>query len=487
MFLATFLRPSYSEGVKTLSLKFILLGAVALSVIAVGATYGYKKLSSNDGVDVEQAAAREKEKELNERIAQLEQKLGNIETRATTSMERETATKTDTISGELSALKEQNLLLKKQLTVTKLALPVPPPAPITPPVPPPSQTNVTPQKGAIISSVKPAIAYISSRAGKGSGFVVAPNVVVTNEHVVRDSFRVYLHLSSGGTTTGYVSGRNKENDLAIITIPTTSITPLVFGDSGEASLKQGDALYAFGFPFGLSGDPSFNEGSLSRRLDFEGKNYLEISNPIHPGNSGGPLVNESGKVVGVDIAIYGNQSASGNLVGETIKFAIPGNAAKSVVDALIGKMRPLSVEKKRQIDQYEDFMDDFDTTIIAIGAEMIEASDAVTRNSTTDLKQSSADLDQLLGKLRNIKDRIPAFPFVNKFQNAVADITQLTQSSKELADGYIDYIAHGGDQNPDLNSVKYIQNVVETIKTSSNQYYDDRDALNASALEFLSY
>jgi hypothetical protein len=89
--------------------------------------------------------------------------------------------------------------------------------------------------------------------------------------------------------------------------------------------------------------------------------------------------------------------------------------------------------------------------------------------------------------LRNIKDRIPAFPFVNKFQNAVADITQLTQSSKELADGYIDYIAHGGDQNPDLNSVRYIQNVVETIKTSSNQYYDDRDALNASALEFLSY
>jgi S1-C subfamily serine protease len=354
-------------------------------------------------------------------------------------------------------------------------------------VPPPSSTNVTPQKGAIIASVKPAIAYISSRAGKGSGFVVAPNVVVTNEHVVRDSFRVYLHLSSGGTTTGYVSGRNKESDLAIITIPTTSISPLLFGDSGEASLKQGDALYAFGFPFGLSGDPSFNEGSLSRRLDFEGKNYLEISNPIHPGNSGGPLVNESGKVVGVDIAIYGNQSASGNLVGETIKFAIPGNAAKSVVDALIGKMRPLSVEKKRQIDQYEDFMDDFDTTIIAIGAEMIEASDAVTRNSTTDLKQSSTDLDQLLGKLRNIKDRIPAFPFVNKFQNAVADITQLTQSSKELADGYIDYIAHGGDQNPDLNSVRYIQNVVETIKTSSNQYYDDRDALNASALEFLSY
>src|SRR3989338_11216306 len=142
--------------------------------------------------------------------------------------------------------------------------------------------------------------------------------VLTNAHVVKGVSAVDIYLSDG-ISGGTVIGRDEKIDLALLQIVGTSVasfSSVQFGDSEKVA--QGDEVFTFGYPFGFRGDVSFKEGTISRRID----NYLETSAEIHPGNSGGPLVNADGNVVGVNSASFG-QSIKGIAVGETIKFAIP--------------------------------------------------------------------------------------------------------------------------------------------------------------------
>jgi hypothetical protein len=92
-------------------------------------------------------------------------------------------------------------------------------------------------------------------------------------------------------------------------------------------------VYTLGYPFGIKGEVSFKDGTVSRRTTIEGGTYIETSAEIHPGNSGGPLVNDSGQVVGINVAMLG-QSVNGVNLGETIKLAIPINLAKAFIASL---------------------------------------------------------------------------------------------------------------------------------------------------------
>ncbi len=96
---------------------------------------------------------------------------------------------------------------------------------------------------------------------------------------------------------------------------------------------QGDDVFTLGYPFGLEGDVSFKEGTISRRISSNDTTYLETSAEIHPGNSGGPLVNKYGEVIGINTASYG-QTIEGVIIGEAIKFAIPINIAKDIIPEL---------------------------------------------------------------------------------------------------------------------------------------------------------
>src|SRR3989338_11570829 len=107
-----------------------------------------------------------------------------------------------------------------------------------------------------------------------------------------------VRLTDGSTFSGTVVGRNEDIDLAIIKISAPNLTAVELGNSD--AVQQGDSVYALGYPFGLAGDVSFKDGTLSRRLVSEGKVYLETSVEIHPGNSGGPLVDSFGRVVGIN-------------------------------------------------------------------------------------------------------------------------------------------------------------------------------------------
>ena len=181
----------------------------------------------------------------------------------------------------------------------------------------------------IINKVKPAVVYIQTVDGSGSGMIIENDgYILTNAHVVKGVTNVEISLLTGETLPGTVVGRDEAVDLAIVKVSYPQKLPKIeFGDSNRTN--QGDDVFTFGFPFGIEGDVSFKEGTISRRIG----GYLETSAEIHPGNSGGPLVNVRGKVIGINTAILG-KSVDGVQLGETIKFAIPINVAVELIPEL---------------------------------------------------------------------------------------------------------------------------------------------------------
>ena len=191
-----------------------------------------------------------------------------------------------------------------------------------------SSRQVTSNSGAsldnatLIEKIKPTVVYIKTSKGSGSGFVIeSDGYILTNAHVVSGVDHADVTFSNGDYALATVFATNEVFDLALLKVNKTNLHKLDFGPSDDNSLPQGAEVFTFGFPFGLEGDVSFKEGTVSRRLE-EGK-YLEISAEIHPGNSGGPLVNRQGQVVGINTAIYSTSQVQGVILGETIKFAMP--------------------------------------------------------------------------------------------------------------------------------------------------------------------
>jgi serine protease Do len=165
----------------------------------------------------------------------------------------------------------------------------------------------------------------------GSGFIVDPDgYIVTNNHVIKDAGEITVILQDGTRYTAKVKGRDPKTDLALLKIEAPEKLAYVrFGDSDKA--KVGDWVIAVGNPFGLGG--SVSAGIISARgRDIQSgpyDDYLQIDAPINRGNSGGPLFDASGKVVGVNTAIF---SPGGGNVG--IGFAIPAALAGPVIAEL---------------------------------------------------------------------------------------------------------------------------------------------------------
>ena len=165
----------------------------------------------------------------------------------------------------------------------------------------------------------------------GSGFIIsADGYVVTNHHVIHNAEEISVKLHNGDHYPATVVGRDLKTDLALLKIDTREPLPYVeFGDSDGA--RVGDWVIAVGNPFGLGG--SVSAGIISARgRDLRSgpfDDFLQIDAPINRGNSGGPLFDRQGKVIGVNTAIF---SPSGGNVG--IGFAIPSSLAKTVVASL---------------------------------------------------------------------------------------------------------------------------------------------------------
>ena len=177
----------------------------------------------------------------------------------------------------------------------------------------------------------------SSQSGaEGSGFVYdAKGDIVTNEHVIDGASTVRVKLSDGSTYKATVVGKDTSTDIAVLHIdaPSSKLTPLALGDS--SALVVGDGVVAIGNPFGLdntvtSGIVSAINREISAPDGTPIEGAIQTDAAINHGNSGGPLFNLAGKVVGVTSQI---QSDSGGNDG--IGFAVPSSTVKNIADQLI--------------------------------------------------------------------------------------------------------------------------------------------------------
>lgn len=166
------------------------------------------------------------------------------------------------------------------------------------------------------------------RAAAGSGFLIDPDgYVVTNNHVISDASAIEVTLKDGRTFDAELLGADNKTDLAVLKITTDEALPfVVWGDSDRT--RVGDWVLAVGNPFGLGG--TVTAGIVSARGRDIGSgpydDFIQVDAPINRGNSGGPLFDSTGRVIGVNTAIF---SPTGGNVG--IGFAIPADLAQEIV------------------------------------------------------------------------------------------------------------------------------------------------------------
>jgi serine protease Do len=167
---------------------------------------------------------------------------------------------------------------------------------------------------------------------KGSGFIIDSNgTIITNNHVVKGEKTVTITLSDGDTYPAKVIGTDPKTDLAVLKINASK--PLPYVDLGPSQdVEPGQWVVAMGNPFGLGGTVTAGIVSALGRDIGDGPydRFIQIDAPINEGNSGGPLFNQKGQVIGINTAIL---SPSGGSVG--IGFAIPSDTIKRVVTQLI--------------------------------------------------------------------------------------------------------------------------------------------------------
>jgi putative serine protease PepD len=171
---------------------------------------------------------------------------------------------------------------------------------------------------------------------EGSGFVVdSSGDIVTNQHVVAGENGIKVTFQDGKTAKATVVGTDPSTDIAVIkvSVDASELHPLAFGSS--AAVEVGQSVAAIGSPFGLpetltSGIISALNRTISAPNNFSISGAIQTDAPINHGNSGGPLLNSSGQVIGVNAQI---ESDSGGNDG--VGFAIPSDAVKSVSDTII--------------------------------------------------------------------------------------------------------------------------------------------------------
>jgi len=171
-----------------------------------------------------------------------------------------------------------------------------------------------------------------TRQSLGSGFVIDKSgIIITNNHVIADADEITVNFTDGTKLIAELMGRDAKTDLAVLKVkPKNPLTAVSFGDSSTARI--GDWVMAIGNPFGLGGSVTLGIVSAIGRDINSGPydNFIQTDAAINRGNSGGPLFNMDGEVVGINTAII---SPSGGSIG--IGFSIPANLAKRVVDQLI--------------------------------------------------------------------------------------------------------------------------------------------------------
>ena len=212
---------------------------------------------------------------------------------------------------------------------------------------PQSVENVPQEQGLSLQAVYekniPSVVSIScqtqSGSSSGTGVILSQKgYIVTNAHVVENAQSVTVQLTDDRTYQASLVGSDEISDLAVLQIPADDLTPAEFGDSD--ALRVGDTVTAIGDPLGVEFRGSFTDGIISainRDVSIEGRtmSLIQTNAALNSGNSGGPLINCYGQVIGINtmkIGVFTSQTGV-----EGLGFAIPSATVKDIVDQIINQ------------------------------------------------------------------------------------------------------------------------------------------------------
>jgi S1-C subfamily serine protease len=269
---------------------------------------------------------------------------------------------------------------------------------------------------SVVESAGPAVVSISvggkqhhqaaDHVGAGSGVVIAPDgYILTNDHVVRNAKNLMVGLTDGTSLSASLIGKDPATDLAVIRANASYLPSSILGSSD--SLRVGQLVIAMGNPFGFQSTVSTGViSALGRTLrSTQGRlieNIIQHTAPLNPGNSGGPLVDSSGKVAGINTAIIA--------MAQGIGFSIPANTAKWVVSQILthgrvrrgflgiaGRQRPMD----RRIVRFHGLNTNYAVEVLSVesrgpaGLAGLRAGDLIVAVNGSDV-QSVDDLHRFL-------------------------------------------------------------------------------------------
>jgi S1-C subfamily serine protease len=174
---------------------------------------------------------------------------------------------------------------------------------------------------------------IQQQQGQGSGFITrSDGVVLTNAHVVEGASEVTVTLPDGRSFNGKVLGGDRFTDVAVVKVVATGLPVAPLGDSGK--LRPGEWAIAIGNPFGLDNTVTAGIISAIQRTNAVGEGqrvpYIQTDAAVNPGNSGGPLINDRGQVIGINTAIR-------QAPGAGLSFAVPINLARQIAGQILDR------------------------------------------------------------------------------------------------------------------------------------------------------
>ena len=198
---------------------------------------------------------------------------------------------------------------------------------------------------AIYDKVIPSVASIScvlqsSSTSSGTGIVMSQDgYIITNYHVIEGAEQIFVLLEDDATYQASLVGGDETTDLAVLKIDATGLTPAEFGNSD--ALRVGDVVVAIGDPLGIELRSTMTDGivsAINRDLNLSGRQMtlIQTNAALNSGNSGGPLINCYGQVIGINTMKMSSYSATSATV-EGLGFAIPITAAKPILDELISQ------------------------------------------------------------------------------------------------------------------------------------------------------
>ncbi len=212
----------------------------------------------------------------------------------------------------------------------------------------PQSVENIPQEGGLslqaiyekaIDSVVSISCVLDGGTSTGTGVVMSSDgFLVTNCHVVEGARQIQVLFTDGKTLSAQVVGEDEISDLAVLKVSATDLTPAEFGDS--AALRVGDAVAAIGDPLGIALRGSLTDGivsAINRDVATAGRTMtlIQTNAALNSGNSGGPLLNCYGQVVGINTLKIGDYMSAAGVEG--LGFAIPSSTVKEVVEQLLDK------------------------------------------------------------------------------------------------------------------------------------------------------